>query len=142
MSRDERGSITPLVIGFFLVLATLVAVVVDASAAYLERQGLDALADATALAATEGLQGDQVYTTGLGERAGIDAAAAADYATAYLRETGAFAKHPGLRVRVETHSNAVLVRLAGPLDLPLHVPGIPLQTTVTGTASSVVVVTD
>ena len=39
--RSERGSVTPLIIGFAVVVAMLVAVVVDASAAYLRRQGLD-----------------------------------------------------------------------------------------------------
>ena len=60
MSRDQHGSVTPLLIGFALILATLVAVVVDASAAYLRRQGMNSLADAAALSATDGLQGDQV----------------------------------------------------------------------------------
>ena len=46
--RDERGSMTPLIIGFTVVVALVVAVVVDASAAYLRRQGLNATADAAA----------------------------------------------------------------------------------------------
>ena len=66
--RRERGSITPLVVGLAVVVALLVAAVVDASAAYLQRQGLDAVADAAALAATDGIEGDQVYLQGLGAR--------------------------------------------------------------------------
>lgn len=73
---DERGSITPLIIGFAVVIAMLVAVVVDSSAAFLRRQQLDSVADAAALAATDGVQGDAVYTRGLGDTAQIDAAAA------------------------------------------------------------------
>ena len=73
-SRDENGSVAPLIIGFAVVVAMLVAVVVDASAAYLRRQGLNSAADAAALAATDGIQGEQVYTHGLGKRAEIDPA--------------------------------------------------------------------
>ncbi len=70
--RGERGSVTPLIIGFAVVVALLVAVVVDASAAYLRRQGLNSAADSAALAATDGIQGEEVYTHGLGKRADID----------------------------------------------------------------------
>ena len=89
-ARDERGSVTPLIIGFAVVVAMLVAVVVDASAAYLRRQGLNSAADAAALAATDGIQGEQVYTHGLGKRAEIDPAAARRYVADVLREQ----RHP------------------------------------------------
>lgn len=141
-TRTEAGSVTPLIIGFVLVLATLVAVVVDASAAYLQRQGLDALSDAAALAATEGLQGEQVYTHGLGEEIAVDPAAAERYVAGYLHDSGALGERPGLRYQVETRGTTVLVRLSAPTALPLHVPGIALTTTVTGSAASVVVVSD
>ena len=140
--RDERGSIAPLIIGFALVVGVLVAVVVDASAAYLRRQGLDALADAAALAATDGLQGDAVYTSGLGARAEIDAVAARRYVEDYLRSTGATDRYPGLGWRVSTSATVVTVRLSGPLDLPLRVPGVGTSATVSGTASAVVVIGD
>jgi hypothetical protein len=141
-ARDERGSITPLVIGFAFLVAVLVAVVVDASAAYLRRQGLNSVADAAALAATDGLQGDAVYTHGLGERAEIDAAAARRYVEDYLADSGAAARYPGLTWSVAAEADTVLVRVAAPLDLPLHVPGVAEAATVTGSAASVVVVSD
>jgi hypothetical protein len=140
--RSEHGSITPLIIGLVLVVATLVAVVVDASAAYLRRQGLNSLSDAAALAATEGLQGEQVYTAGLGERAAIDPASAQRYVADYLRGSGALAEYPGLRYGVSARGTTVVVRLSTPLALPLHVPGIGLTTTVTGSAASVVVISE
>lgn len=139
---DERGSITPLVIGFALVVAVLVAVVVDASAAYLRRQGLNSLADAAALAATDGLQGEAVYTGGLGDRAQIDPAAARRYVEDYLRSSGAPGRFPGLAWTVSTTATAVTVRVTAPLDLPLRVPGVGESATVAGTASAVVVVGD
>lgn len=140
--RSERGSITPLVIGFALVIAVLVAVVVDASAAYLRRQGLNSLADAAALAATDGLQGDSVYTHGLGERAEIDPDAARRYVEDYLRTSDALARYPGITWSVSTSDTAVLVRVAAPLDLPLHVPGVGERAMVAGTAAATVVVGD
>lgn len=138
--RDETGSIVPLLIGFVVVVALLVGVVVDASAAYLRRQGLNALADAAALAATEGLQGEQVYTHGLGEQAGIDAVAAQAYVVGHLRTTGAHERFPGLRVEVRTQERTVLVHLRAPLDLPLPVPGVTGTATITGSAAAQVLV--
>jgi len=141
-SPDERGSITPLVIGFAFLVAVLVAVVVDASAAYLRRQGLNSVADAAALAATDGLQGDDVYTHGLDDRAAIDAAAARRYVADYLAGSGAAARYPGLTWSVAADDDTVVVRVAAPLDLPLRVPGVAEAATVTGSAASVVVVSD
>jgi uncharacterized membrane protein len=140
--RNERGSITPLIIGFALLVGVLVAVVVDASAAYLRRQGLNSVADAAALAATDGLQGDRVYTHGLDDLAEIDAAAARRYVEEYLRSSGATDRYPGLTWTVSTTATTVLVRVAAPLDLPLRVPGVGENATVTGDAAAVVVVSD
>lgn len=142
MRRDETGSVVPLLVGFAAVVALLVGVVVDASAAFLRRQGLNAVADAAALAATEGLQGEAVYTTGLGERAGIDAAAASAHVAEHLRSSGATERFPGLRFTVQTRDRTVVVRLRAPLELPLPVPGVAGTATITGTAASQVLVTD
>jgi hypothetical protein len=43
---------------------------------------------------------------------------------------------------VETTANTVVVRVVTPMDLPLHVPGVGTNVPVTGTAASVVVVSD
>jgi hypothetical protein len=142
MRRSERGSITPLIVGFALLVAVLVAVVVDASAAYLRRQGLDSLADAAALAATDGLQGDSVYTRGLDAEVEIDPRAARRYVEDYLRASGAVGRYRGLTWEVTTTRTTVVVHVATPLDLPLHVPGVDQGASVTGSAAAVVVVTD
>lgn len=140
--RREAGSITPLVVGLAVVVALLVAVVVDASAAYLQRQGLDAVADAAALAATDGIEGDQVYLHGLGERAQIDPASARQYVADYLRSSGARARFPGLAWSVDASGRTVVVRVAAPLRLPLHVAGVGRTAVVRGAAASVVAVSD
>lgn len=141
-SRDERGSVTPLIIGFAVVVALLVAVVVDASAAYLRRQGLDSAADAAALAATDGIQGEEVYTRGLGRRAEIDPVAARQYVADYLARTGVRQRYPGLDYDVSTTADHVVVHLEAPLRLPLRVPGVVTDLRVSGSAASVVVVSD
>ena len=142
MNRGERGSVTPLIIGFAVVVALVVAVVVDASAAYLRRQGLNSAADAAALAATDGIQGAEVYTRGLGERAEIDPVTARRYVAEYFASSGIRQRFPGLDYSVETRDNTVVVRVASPMDLPLRVPGVGTDVRITGSAASVVVVSD
>ena len=141
-SHGEQGSVTPLIIGFAVVVALLVAVVVDASAAYLRRQGLNSAADAAALAATDGIQGKEVYTNGLGKRAEIDPAAARQHVADYFASSGIRRRYPGLTYSVRTTDNAVVVRVVTPMDLPLRVPGVGTNVPIAGTAASVVVVSD
>jgi len=134
--------VTPLIIGFAVVVAMLVGVVVDASAAYLRRQGLNSAAAAAALAATDGIQGEEVYTHGLGKRAEIDPAAARRYVEDYVASRGIRRRFPGLDYSVETTTNTVVVRIVAPMDLPLHVPGVGTDVDVSGAAASVVVGSD
>jgi hypothetical protein len=135
---DEAGQTALLVVGFFLVAVLLVVVVVDASAAYLQRQRLDALADGAALAATQAVEGEQVYTEGLGERARLDPAEARRHVAAYLRRSG----QGRLGFRVRTTTDSVEVEVSSVLDLPLAPPGWTGRTTVTGRAASYVDVVD
>ena len=142
MRRDERGQTTLLIIGFAVVAIMMVAVVVDASAAYLRRTGLDSLADAAALSAADGVQGRQVYEGGLGKRAEIDTVVARRYVAQYLRDTGASRRYPGLTYDVDATTDRVVVHVAAPLDLPITPPGWDRRPTISGTAASFVVVSD
>jgi len=137
VKRTERGSIAPLVIGLAVVVAMLVAVVVDVSAAFLRREGMNAAADAAALAATDGLQGEAAYLHGLGEQVAIDEAAAQRYVAAHLRATGAVARFPGLRWSVTVEGETVVVRLRAPMDLPLRIPGSDADVQISATAAAV-----
>ena len=139
---DEAGQTTVLIIGFAVVTLLMVGVAVDASAAYLRRQGLDNVADGAALAAADGVQGRQVYEGGLGERARIDPEVAREYVAEYLRGTGAGRRFPGLRWTVDAGAERVVVRLAAPLDLPIVPPGWDARPTISATAASYVVVSD
>ena len=60
--KRERGTITVMTIGFLMLLGLLTVVVVDSSAAFLERQRLNNLADGAALAAADGLDEPGFYT--------------------------------------------------------------------------------
>jgi uncharacterized membrane protein len=140
--RGESGTAAVLIIGFTVVIAMMVAVVVDASAAYLRRQSLSTLADGAALAAADGIQGEQVYTSGLAGRAVIDPRLAEALVTAHLGAVDAAETYPGLRVHVDTADDRVVVRLTAPLDLPLTLPGVGDETMVSGTAAAVVAVTN
>lgn len=136
--RHERGQTSLLIIGFALVIAMLVAVVVDASAAYLRRQDLDALADGAALAATDAIRADQVYVGGLGARAALDPVVAQAYVASYLQQSGAAARFPGLAWSVSVGPDTVVVRVVAPLDLPLRLPGRRFRPLVAGSAASYV----
>ena len=140
--RDEHGQTSLLIIGFAVVAIMMVAVAVDASAAYLRQAGLDSLADGAALAAADGIEGRQVYEGGLGSRARIDPAVARGYVADYLSASGAGRHYPGLSYRVETGADRVVVHVESPLDLPITPPGWERRSTVSATAASVVLVSD
>lgn len=141
-SGDEDGSVAPLIIGLALVVGLLVAVVVDVSAAFLRREGMNALADAAALAATDGIQGELAYGRGLDDGFEVDPATARGFVASYLAASGALARYPGLRWRVESTGRTVRVWLIAPLTVPLRPPGVSGSQEVGGSASAVLRIGD
>jgi Flp pilus assembly protein TadG len=140
--RDDSGSVTLLIIGFASILLMAIVVVIDASAAYLQRQGLDNLADGAALYGAD-LGSAGIYTEGLGEDRLIQQEAAVEAAVRqYLARAGAGRTYPGIGVgvRVDTGSRSVTVRLEAPLDLPLTIPGSPSSPTVGASSTAAVTV--
>jgi hypothetical protein len=139
--RDQAGQATVMIVGFAAVLAMLVATVVDASAAYLQRQGLDTVADGAALRGADlGASGRETYAGGVPpERLQLTAVAARAAVGVYLVETGAFRKYPGLIYAVSVDDAGVTVRLQAPLDLPLTMPGSPERAGIGAVGSAVVV---
>ncbi|QBR93776.1 pilus assembly protein TadG-related protein [Nocardioides euryhalodurans] len=141
---DERGQTSLLIVGLAVVLMMMVAVVVDATAAYLQRQGLATVADGAALAGADAGSRNEpdLYTDGIRDEPRLDqaralaAAAVADH----LRETGAYAEFPGLRyaVSLDPADDSVVVRVQAPLDLPLTFPGAPQTAPVSASASATV----
>ncbi|WP_246060535.1 pilus assembly protein TadG-related protein [Nocardioides dongxiaopingii] len=136
---SQRGSVSPLVVGFAVVLLMLVAVVVDASQAFLRRQSLATLAEGAALRAADlGAEGREVYTGGLGDdplalTSGRARAAVGDY----LADVGAYGEHPGLRYDVRVAGDRVEVSLTARVELPLTFPGTDGHASVTGTGAAI-----
>ena len=140
--RDEAGQATLMITGFAEVLAMLMATVDDASAAYLQRQGLDTLADGAALAGADEVRGTAVYEGGLGDdRAPLDAAAARAAVHDYFARIGAYDDYPGLSFDVVIRDRSVVVRVTAPLDLPITVEDL-TETTVNARGAAVVEVED
>ena len=138
--RDERGQASILIVGFAVLIAMVVALVVDSSAAYLQRQGLDTLADGAALRGADlGATGKDVYQGGVPQDSlALTPAQARAAVGAYLSETGAYDRYPGLSYTVRIDGDRVEVSLHAPLDLPLSIPGSPERATVGATGSAVV----
>ena len=138
----EAGQVSVLIVGFTIVLLLMVGVVVDASAAYLHRQGLDNLADGAALAGADEVRGTAVYEGGLeGDRAPLDADAARVAVQDYLTGIGAYADYPGLTYRVAVRDRTVVVHVEAPLDLPIAVDGV-TDTTVASLGAAAVDLSD
>ncbi|GEP34773.1 hypothetical protein NSZ01_25410 [Nocardioides szechwanensis] len=129
-----------LIIGFAAFLAMTIAMVVDASAAYLQRQSLDTLADGAALHGADlGATGRDVYQGGVpDERLELTEAQARIAVRDYLRDVGAYRKYPGLSYDVRVDDTRITVELRAPVDLPLTVPGSPEHPVVGASGSAVV----
>lgn len=138
-SEAERGSVAPLVVGFAMVLLMTIAVVVDASAAFLQRQDLATLAEGAALQGADlGAEGAEVYDGGLGEAPlRLTESSARAAVAAYLRDVGAHRAHPGLRWAVIVDGPRIEVRVTARADFPLTFPGIASGADVTGTGSAI-----
>jgi hypothetical protein len=59
---DDEGSLIPLILFYFVVAATLVLVVTDASKYYLARRSLQSAADGAALASAQSVSSQGVYS--------------------------------------------------------------------------------
>lgn len=65
-TRNEEGTILLVTIGYMMIAIALIVVAVDASAFFLSRRALAALADGAAVAGTHAEDGDSLYTAGTG----------------------------------------------------------------------------
>lgn len=123
----ERGSITVMSIGFLLLLGALTVVVVNASAAFLQRQELNNLADGAALAAADGLDAAAFY-----ERREVVLSETDVQSLVVQHISGSAARLTAFAV----DGDRVHVRLARPMDLPLVPPGWMSRTVVVADADA------
>ena len=115
----ERGSV--LVLGVGVVASCLLAVVVlvDASAAFLQRQQLFALADTAALAGAQAIDLPAYYERGASSATRLDPSAVSGRVRSHLARSGAAQAFDGLVLdEVRSDGLQVLVSLSSPLRLP------------------------
>lgn len=125
--RKDDGTVTVMTIGFLVLIGLLTVVVVNSSAAFLERQRLNNLADGAALAAADGLDEAGFYAD---RHIVLDPAEVRRLVSDYLA---------GERVRVvqvSTEGDSVNVRLERELDLALTPPGWTSSTVVVAEATA------
>lgn len=114
-ATDERGSILLLGIGFVAVCLMAVVVTVDASAAFVQRRELMAVADAAALAGAQAIDFDEYYRNGATIGTRLDPPRVA----MVTRRQVALAEDPLISFDgVTTDGVTVRVRLSRPLELP------------------------
>ncbi|WP_340540435.1 pilus assembly protein TadG-related protein [Nocardioides sp. GXZ039] len=135
----ERGSISPLIVGFAVILLLGVAMVVDVSQAFLQRQSLATLAEGAALRAADlAAEGEEVYSGGFGtDPLQLTPGRARAAVRGYLADVGAYSEHPGLRYSVTVSGDRVEVSITARVELPLTFPGTDGHATVTGSGSAI-----
>ena len=125
--RRERGTVTVMTIGFLMLLGLLTVVVVNSSAAFLERQRLNNLADGAALAAADGLDEAGFYAD---RHVALDPDEAQRLVSDYL------AGENVRSVSVTTDADTVHVHLERDLELALTPPGWTSSATIVADATS------
>ena len=117
-ARDE-GSVLLLAIGMVVLGVLAFTVLVDASAAFLQRQRLLALADSAALAGAQAIDLEQYYLLGASASTRLDPVAVAAAVRRHVTATGAAREIDGLVIaRATSDGTSIDVALYAPLRLP------------------------
>lgn len=118
--RDDRGSVTPLVIAFVGILAGLLGVITDSSAAFLARRSVVAAADGAALYAAGAVDRERLYDGSL-TRLPLDRGLAAGRARTYLARTNLAGRYGDVTVgsvRLDEDATSVTVTVRAVVPLP------------------------
>jgi len=116
--RGDRGSVLILGVGWVAVCLLALVVLVDASAAFLQRRELVSLADAAALAGAQAIDLDAYYDRGASSATQLEPRLVPIRVRHHLDRAGA-ASVDGLVVEeVSSNGESVRVRLSTPLHLP------------------------
>jgi hypothetical protein len=113
-SASEAGTVTVMSIGFLILLGLLTVLVVDSSAAFLQRQELNNLADGAALHATDGLDESEFY---LHQRVVLSESLVHELVEEHIAGEGATI------AALEVTGDRVRVRLESPMNMPIVPPG-------------------
>lgn len=117
-TRDDRGSVLILGIAWVAVCLLAVAVLVDASAAFLQRRQLVALADAAALAGAQAIDLDAYYADGASAATRLEPALVPARVREQLARAGAESIEGLALDAVSSDGWQVRVQLSAPLRLP------------------------
>lgn len=116
--RDDRGSVLILGVGWVAVCLLSVVVLVDASAAFLQRRQLVSLADAAALAGAQAIDLDAYYERGASTATRLAPALVPVRVRTHLERAGAGGIEGLMLEDVSSDGQGVRVRLSTPLRLP------------------------
>ena len=116
--RDDRGSVMLLGLGAITICLLAVVVAVDASAAFLQRRALVAVADAGALAGAQALDVETYYREGASGATSLSPGEVEQRVRDFLQRTNA-TQLPGLSLEAVTSDGRfVTVAVSAPLTLP------------------------
>lgn len=118
LEGSERGSVLILGIGWVAVCLLSLIVLVDASAAFLQRRQLVSLADAAALAGAQAIDLNAYYERGASAATRLEPRLVPLRVRAHLDRAGAGAIDGLVLEEVSSDGQAVRVRLSTPLQLP------------------------
>ncbi len=136
-TKDERGQMTVLIIGFTAIVLLMIVVVTDISKVFLVRRDLDSTADGAVLAAANGLAA--IYAQGgSGENARIDPEEARRLTAEYLDSVDASNHFDGFDWTAEVNGTTVTVHLSSAADLPFEPPGWQSTADIAADAAAVV----
>jgi len=130
LAGDEDGSTLPLVLGYALLAIAVILVCADATSLYLAQKRLDALADAAALAASDGFA---LTLRGDAPEARLDPARVGEQARAIVDAA------PGDPALVAAHTSdgvSVSVTVAAQWHPPILTPFVPEGVALRATATS------
>ena len=113
-ARGERGSVLLLGIGLLGVCLLAVAVVIDAGAAFQQRQALLAVADGASLAGAQALDLDAYYAQGATQGTALHPPSLQAAVHAYMRAHGGQARLES----VSTDGRIAAVEVSAPVRLP------------------------
>jgi hypothetical protein len=134
-STNQAGQTSLMILGFTIVLVMMVVAVVDASAIYLHKSGLNTVADGAALAGADAL--DETDTLAHGGGSPKLSQAMVDQAVKeYVASVGAGRDYPGLHVKGRVVGDEVHVSTSATKKLPIPLPGIPRLQHVSTSASA------
>jgi len=114
---DDRGSITPLILTFFLIALLLVMGTIAAGSAFLEQRDLQAVCDGAAVRAASALDEDGAYAGPAGQTALPLSDASVQAAVADYQAQG-YAGDPTLTMAASTDGQLVTVTCSRMVQIP------------------------